>query len=115
ASASTASTSSTLEGTPANSEAESKTSVMQSTICGNLIFPSKNASAASSFTALYTAGKEPLRATSAANCTAEKASPTGRNCHCIDCVKSNAGCASGTRYGQFKASEIGNFIEGGDA
>src|SRR5699024_2511954 len=62
-----------------------------------------------------TAPQCPYTPLSRSRSTAENASPTGSNCHWKDCVKSRAGCASATRCGQSNASEIGSFIEGGEA
>src|ERR1700693_5942599 len=88
---------------------------MVRTIAGNLIRPARNAPAASSLAALYTAVIQPpsrpaCRARSTAGKTAES---NGSNSQLPATLKSQAAATRGTRSGQPSASAIGSFMSGG--
>src|SRR6202043_1415837 len=95
--------------------ASASTPAMVRTMAGNLIRPARNAAAASSVAALYTAVIQPpsrpaCRARSTAGKTAES---NGSNSQLPATLKSQAAATRGARSGQPSASAIGSFMSGG--
>ena len=88
---------------------------MVRTIAGNRIRPVRNAAAASSLAALYTAVMQPPRrpACRARSTAGKTAASNGSKSQLAAVAKSQATETRGTRSGQPSAKEIGSFMSGG--
>ena len=77
--------------------------------------PATKAETASSFAALYSAGTTPPAspAKRASRTAGKAASTSGANCQVLAYDQSSAGCTTGRRSGQARASAIGSRMSGG--